>query len=53
MKKKILAGAIKSDGIKVNDKNYSESDLSLSKYASEKEIKISIGKKKIGKIIII
>ena len=44
---------IKSDGIKVNDKNYNESDLSLSKYALEKEIKISVGKKKIGKIIII
>ena len=39
---------IKSDGIKVNDKNYNESDFSLSRYASEKEIKISVGKKKIG-----
>jgi len=39
---------IKSDGIKVNDKNYNESDFSLSKYASETEIKISVGKKKIG-----
>ncbi len=44
---------IKSEGIKVNDNNYNESDLSLSKYTSEKEIKISVGKKKIGKIIII
>jgi len=39
---------IKSDGIKVNDKNYNESDFSLSRYASETEIKISVGKKKIG-----
>jgi len=39
---------IKSNGIKVNDKNYNESDFSLSKYASETEIKISVGKKKIG-----
>ena len=44
---------IKSNGIKVNNKNYNESDLSLSKYVAEKEIKISVGKKKIGKIIII
>jgi len=44
---------IKSDGIKVNDDNYNEKDFSLSKYASKKEIKISVGKKKIGKIIII
>ena len=42
---------IKSNGIKINDKNYNESDFSLSKYASETEIKISVGKKKIGKII--
>ena len=44
---------IKSDGIKVNDKNYNESDFSLSKYASETEIKISVGKKKIGIIKIL
>ena len=43
---------IKSSGIRVNDKNYSEINFSLSKYGSEKEIKISVGKKKIGKIII-
>ena len=39
---------LKSGGIKVNDKNYNESDFYLSKYSSEKEIKISVGKKKIG-----
>ena len=39
---------IKSDGIKVNDKNYNEDNFSLSSYADEKEIKISVGKKKIG-----
>ena len=44
---------IKSDGIKVNDKNYNESDFSLSKFISEKEIKISVGKKKIGILKII
>ena len=41
---------IKSDGIKVNDQNYNENDFSLSRYSTEKEIKISVGKKKIGKI---
>ena len=44
---------IKSDGIKVNDKNYNNSDFSLSSYISKKEIKISVGKKKIGVIKII
>jgi tyrosyl-tRNA synthetase len=44
---------IKSDGIKINDKNYNESDFSLSKFALEKEIKISVGKKKIGILKII
>ena len=44
---------IKSDGIRVNDKIYSDSNFSLSKFASENEIKISVGKKKIGKIIIV
>ena len=44
---------IKSNGIKVNDNNYNESDFSLSKYASKKEIKITVGKKKIGILKII
>ena len=44
---------INSDGIKVNNDNYKENDYSLKKYASEKEIKISVGKKKFGIIKII
>ena len=44
---------IKSDGIKVNDENYNNSDFSLSSYISQNEIKISVGKKKIGIIKII
>ncbi len=44
---------IKSDGIKVNDKLYKSSTLSLSEYSNFKEIKISIGKKKIGLLKII
>ena len=39
---------IKSNGIRVNDELYSNSNLSLKEYAELKEIKISIGKKKIG-----
>ena len=44
---------IKSDGIKVNDKLYKNNDLSLREYSSLKEIKISVGKKKIGILKII
>ena len=44
---------IKSNGIKINDENYNESDFSLSSFVSKKEIKISVGKKKIGIINII
>ena len=44
---------IKSKGIKVNDENYNNSDFSLSSYISKNEIKISVGKKKIGIIKII
>ena len=44
---------MKSNGIKINDKNYNESDFSLSSFVSKKEIKISVGKKKIGIINII
>ena len=39
---------IKSDGVKVNDQVYKNSSLSLKEYLGSKEIKISIGKKKIG-----
>jgi len=39
---------IKSKGIKVNDLNYEEDNFSLSKFAKNKEIKIAIGKKRIG-----
>ena len=44
---------IKSNGIKVNDENYKDKKFSLSSYASKNEIKISVGKKKIGVIKII
>ena len=44
---------IKSDGIKVNDKLYKNNDLSLREYSELKEIKISVGKKKIGILKII
>jgi len=44
---------IKSDGIKVNDKLYKNNNLSLSEYSAFKEIKISVGKKKIGILKII
>ncbi len=44
---------IKSNGIKVNNENYTQSDLSLKKHLSENKIKISVGKKKIGIIKII
>ena len=39
---------IKSNGIRVNDKLYQNSNFSLKEYTGSKEIKISIGKKKIG-----
>ncbi|MDC2992618.1 tyrosine--tRNA ligase [Pelagibacteraceae bacterium] len=39
---------IKSDGIKVNDEVYKKSDLSLKEYSGHKEIKITVGKKKVG-----
>jgi len=39
---------IKSNGIKIDDENYDQNDFSLSSYALKKEIKISVGKKKIG-----
>ena len=44
---------IKSNGIKINDKNFNDSNFSLSSFAKNNEIKISIGKKKIGVIRII
>jgi len=39
---------IKSNGVRVNDKLYQNSNFSLNEYTGSKEIKISIGKKKIG-----
>ena len=39
---------IKSNGIKVNDKLYNYSNLSLKEFAELSEIKITVGKKKIG-----
>ena len=39
---------IKSEGIKVNDQLYKNNDLSLKKYLGQKEIKITVGKKKVG-----
>ncbi|MDC3113077.1 tyrosine--tRNA ligase [Pelagibacteraceae bacterium] len=39
---------IKSDGVRVNDKLYKNNSFSLKEYSGLKEIKISIGKKKIG-----
>ena len=44
---------IKSKGIKINDQLYQNSDLSLKQYSEFKEIKISVGKKKIGILKII
>ncbi len=44
---------IKSDGIKVNDQLYKSNDLSLKQYSELKEIKIAVGKKKIGILKII
>tara|TARA_Y100000590_G_scaffold322755_1_gene365547 strand:+ start:523 stop:1767 length:1245 start_codon:yes stop_codon:yes gene_type:complete len=45
---------IKSNGVKVNDNNYKiNSNFSLSDYTTTKEIKITVGKKKIGIIKII
>ena len=43
---------IKSKGIKIDNENYDRSDFSLSKYFSKNEIKISVGKKNFGIIII-
>ena len=44
---------VNSNGVKVNDENYQQNNYSLSKYSVEKEIKISVGKKKIGILKII
>ena len=44
---------IKSDGIKVNDKIYKNSNLSLNEFSDLNEIKITIGKKKNGILKII
>ena len=39
---------VKSSGIKINDKNYNESNYSLINFINNDKIKISVGKKKIG-----
>ncbi len=39
---------IKSDGVKLNDKLYKKNDFSLKDYSELNQIKIAIGKKKIG-----
>ena len=39
---------VKSSGIKINDKNYNESNYSLINFINNDQIKITIGKKKIG-----
>tara|TARA_E500000178_G_scaffold102267_1_gene101772 strand:+ start:685 stop:1923 length:1239 start_codon:yes stop_codon:yes gene_type:complete len=44
---------IKSNGIRVNDKLYTNNKLSLNEYSDFKEIKIAIGKKKVGIIKIL
>ncbi len=44
---------IKSGGIKVNEKTYDDANFLLEKYVINEEIKITIGKKKIGVIKII
>ena len=44
---------IKSNGVKINDSNYNDNSFSLKNYYKENEIKISIGKKKIGYLKIV
>ena len=44
---------VKSNGIKINDENYFFNNFSLSNYVNNNEIKITVGKKKIGIIKII
>ena len=39
---------VKSSGIKINDKNYNEKNYSLINFINNDQIKITIGKKKIG-----
>ena len=44
---------VKSNGIKINDEKLLYNNFSLSPYAKKNEIKITVGKKKIGIIKII
>ncbi len=44
---------IKSDGVRVNDELYKNNNFSLSEYSALKEIKITVGKKKVGILKII
>ena len=39
---------INANGIKINDTTYKDKEFTLSKFINNKEIKISVGKKKIG-----
>lgn len=41
---------IKSKGVKINDVNYENSNFSLKNYSKFKQLKISVGKKKVGLI---
>jgi tyrosyl-tRNA synthetase len=41
---------IKSNGVKINDTSYENDSFSLKKFSDQKELKISVGKKKIGLI---
>ena len=39
---------IKSDGIKINNQVYNNNDYNLTEFLSLNEVKISVGKKRIG-----
>ena len=43
---------IKSKGVKINDSEYIDNNYSLADYTGDKNLKISVGKKKIGLIIL-
>ena len=43
---------IKSNGVKINDLDYENHNYSLANYTNNKNLKISVGKKKIGLIIL-
>ncbi len=43
---------IKSNGIRINDKVYNNDDFSLNEFLEDKKIRISVGKKKFGVLLI-